>query len=353
MSALTHQRCQIMRKAGAFIAIAALAAVTFSASPAAAFGLRIGPFHIHVPLYLPYFGGHRLYTHANPNDLARREGEGSAGSAQGSGQGVNAALLNPNLALPTIFQTVFWPDSALWPFGYRDIFSTAFATGPANDDQHQCQPFVDADQIVGRISEEISPTTDQMPLLQKLGGALGAGSGYLAKSCPNEIPTQPIARLKLMESQLEELAMAIDIARQPLQDFEQSLSADQRSRFETAVPPAAAARRFQTSIPTCGGLPTAIDWSIDQIVRSVQPTDAQGPDLTALQQSFAKAATDLETHCPTSTPPTALGRLETIQARLDATWRAVLSIQVALADFETKLSDEQKARLDNMNFAAR
>jgi hypothetical protein len=352
MWALTDQWCQIMRKVGAFIAIAAIAAVAFSASPAAAFGLRIGPFHIGIPFF--WYGHRHLYMHANPNDLARREAEGAPGSAQGSGQGVNAALLYPNLALPTIFQSVFWPDSALWPFGYRDIFSTAFATGPTNDDQHQCQPSVDADQIVGRISEEVSPTADQMPLLQKLGGALGAASGYLAKSCPNEIPTQPIARLKLMESQLEELAMAIDVARQPLQDFEQTLSADQRSRFETATPPAtAAARRFQTSIPTCGGLPTAIDWSMDQIVRSVQPTDAQSGDLTALQQSFAKAATDLETHCPTSTPPTALGRLETIQARLDATWRTVLSIQVALADFETKLSDEQKARLDNMNIAAR
>ncbi len=52
-------------------------------------------------------------------------------------------------------------------------------------------------------------------------------------------------------------------------------------------------------------------------------------------------------------PRTALGRLETIEARLDATWRSELSIQVALANFETKLSDEQKDRFDQMNFAAR
>ena len=52
-------------------------------------------------------------------------------------------------------------------------------------------------------------------------------------------------------------------------------------------------------------------------------------------------------------PPTTLGRLETIQGRLDSTWRAVLSIQVALANFETKLSDAQKDRFEAMNFAAR
>jgi LTXXQ motif family protein len=193
-----------------------------------------------------------------------------------------------------------------------------------------------------------------MPLLQKLGGALGAASGYLAKSCPKDIPAQPIARLQLMQSQIEELEMAIDVARQPLQDFEQSLSADQKTRFETATPPPDADRRIRTSaaVPTCGGLPAAIDWSIDQIDKSVQPTDAQRDDLASIKQSFSKAATDLETHCPTVAPPTALGRLESIQARLDATWRAALSIQVALADFETKLSDEQKGRFDNMNLAA-
>ena len=335
-----------MRKVGPVIGIATLAAVIFSPPPAVAFGLRIGPFSLHVPFFLPRFP--RLYMHANPNDSAR------PGSAQ-EAQGVNSALLYPNRALPAIFQNIFWPDSSPWPFGYREIFSTAFAGAPANIDSSQCQPSVDANQTVGRIRDEVSPTADQMQLLQKLGGALGAASGYLAKSCPNAIPAQPVARLQFMQSQIEELEMAIDIVRQPLQDFEQSLSADQKTRFETATPPPDADRRIRTSaaVPTCGGLPAAIDWSIDQIDKSVQPTDAQRDDLASIKQSFSKAATDLETHCPTVAPPTALGRLESIQARLDATWRAALSIQVALADFETKISDEQKDRFDATNFAAR
>jgi hypothetical protein len=339
-----------MRKVGALIAIATLAAVTLSPPPAAAFGLRLGPFSLHVPFFLPGFR-HRLYMHANPNDSARPEAaDGRAGSAQG----VNSALLYPNLALPAIFENIFWPDSSPWPFGYREIFSTAFAGAPANSDPSLCQPSVDANQTVARIRDEVSPTADQTQLLQKLGGALGAASGYLAKSCPNAIPAQPTARLQLMQSQIEELEMVIDIVRQPLQDFEQSLNADQKARFETAAPPPDADRRIQTSaaIPTCGDLPVAIDWSIDQIDKSVQPTDAQRDDLAGVKQSFSKAATDLETHCPTLAPPTALERLESTQARLDATGRTVLSIQVALTGFETKLSDEQKGRFDNMNIAA-
>jgi len=79
----------------------------------------------------------------------------------------------------------------------------------------------------------------------------------------------------------------------------------------------------------CGSSST-IDWSINEIDQSVQPTTTQRD---ALKRSFDEAATDLEAHCPTTIPPTALSRLDTIQARLDSTWRATLSIQVALANF--------------------
>ena len=73
----------------------------------------------------------------------------------------------------------------------------------------------------------------------------------------------------------------------------------------------------------------------------------------ALKGSFDEAAKDLEAHCPTTIPATALNRLDTIQARLDSAWRATLSIQVALANFEAELDDAQKIRFYDMNFAAR
>jgi hypothetical protein len=333
-----------MRKIGAYLAIAALTAVIFAPPPAAAFGLRIGPFHIGIPFY---FHRRHLYMHANPGDLARPE----------TGQGANSALLYPSTALAAIFQNIFWPaNSSAWQFGYQDIFTTAFAKAPADQNPRLCQPAADGNTIVGRLSAELNPNPEQMQLLQKLGGALSAASGYLAKSCANEIPAQPVARLKVMGSQVEELAMAIDIARQPLQDFEQFLNDEQRARFAVMIAaPTTAERSDQSGNVTlgCGASPTAVDWSVDQIKQSVQPTDAQRDALTGLNQAFGKAASDLEAHCPTTIPPTALSRLETIQARLDATWRAELAIQVALADFETKLSDEQKDRFDATDFAAR
>ncbi len=350
-----------MRKAGALIAIGGLAAVVLAAPPAAAFGLRIGPFHIGLP-----FGWHHhhhpLYMRANPtSDMARSSDTARAEAPETVQQGVvSPALVYPGLALPVVFQNIFWPSSSPWPFGYQNIFTTAFAKIPAEQDQRLCQQPLDANAMVGRISGAVSPTADQMPLLQKLGGALGMASGYLARACPKQIPAQPVARLKMMQSQIQTLAMAIDIVHQPLQDFAQSLTPDQQSRFDgpaassSSQPTVTDQNQAGNMVSPCGGdSSSAIDWSIEQINRSVRPTDAQRDDLANVKQAFNAAAIDLDQHCPASAPSTALGRLETVEARLDAAWRTVLSMQVTLADFETKLSDQQKGRFDAMNFASR
>ena len=332
-----------MRKVGASIVFAAAAALIFSSSPAAAF--RIGPFHIGVPFLFRHFHHHRLYMHADRRDVGRSK----------SGREVTSALLYPNLALSGIFQNIFVPDNASsWPFSYERIFSTAFARMPSTEDRRLCQPSFEPNGIVTRINGEIAPSPDQEQSLQKLGGALGAAAGFLAKSCPTEIPGEPVARLQLMELQIEELTMAVSIVRQPLQDLEQALNDDQKAKF-AAVPANASATDHQdrTAVaPFCGSSPTAINMTIDQIDRSVLPTPAQRPALADMKQAFVKAADDLEAHCPATVPPTAIARLDATEARLDATWRSVLSIQVALANFESKLDDAQRDRLDQMNFVA-
>jgi hypothetical protein len=287
---------------------------------------------------------------ANPGDI-----EGRGASSEAAGQGESEALVYPNLALAAIFQNVFWPTySSPWPFGYQAIFDTAFAKHLPDQTPQLCQPSVNAGATIDRLRQEIAPSQDQELLLRKLGGAIDAASGSLAKSCPTAMPVQPVARMQLMESQLEELAMAIDIIRQPLEDVANSLNDEQKARFAAGTAAVAdRERQANAATPTCVGSPATIDRSVDQIDQSVQPTDAQRGALGDMKQAFGQAASDLDAHCPTSVPLTPFGRLEAIGSRLDATWRAVLSIQVALANFETKLSDEQRMRFDNMSFAAR
>lgn len=332
-----------MRRIGACFAIAALAATILSPTPSVAFGLNIGPFH----LGLPFFGfrhrrvhRHRMAMHRPAPDKGIYDH--ASANDNGSAQEAERTSLYPTMALPGLMDAVFWPaGSPQWPFGYDVLFRSAFAKIEPSGSAATCRQPDRTAEIVNRIRAEVRPNAAQAPLLQKLGQALGMASGYMAKACPQAIPPQPVARLKLIQSQLQTLTMAIDLVRPPLQQFEQSLDADQKKQF-AALNPA-------DGRSACGAAPVATDWTVDEIDRSVQPDDAQRQALASLKLTFASIAGDLHAHCPNPVPATPLARLEATEARLDASWRAALAMQVALGQFETQLNDRQRTRLEAMN----
>lgn len=332
-----------MRRIGACFAIAALAATTLSPAPAFAFGLNIGPLH----LGLPFFGfRHRhmhrrrvaMHRHAPGNRVYDRASPNSSPSAHGD----ERTALYPTAALPGLLDTVFWPaNSPQWPFGYDALFRSAFAKIEPVDSAAVCrQPGRTAD-IVGRVRAEVRPNAAQMPLLENLGRALGMAAGYMAKACPQKIPAQPVERLQLIQSRLQTLTMAMDLVRPPLQQFEQSLNANQKKQFAAFTPAGVQS--------ACGAAPTATGWAVDEIDRTIQPDDVQRQALSGLKPTFASIAADLHAHCPNPIAATPLARLEATEARLDASWRAALAMQVALGRFETQLNDQQRTRLEAMN----
>jgi hypothetical protein len=343
-----------MRKISAIIALAALAAIAISPSPSMAFGLRIGPFYLGIPHF-----GYRHRHHGALRDDASLNTAAPAPGAVASQpaapqpaapQGPMSPLLYPILALPAVYDEIFSPPSASpWPFSYDAILQTAFA----KTDQGACPQPNRQSAVVERMRAEIRPSGNQMQQMQKLGGALGFASDYLAKACPSEIPRDPAARLQLMEWQVEKLAEALDFVRPPLQELEQSLNDTQRARFGGPLSTAATrSARANAIAPACAAAPPKVDASIEQISLAVQPTDEQRDAMTGLKQAFRNAAGELDANCPLSLPGDPLARLEATEARLDATWRALVSIQTALADFETKLSAEQRTRFDATDFAA-
>jgi hypothetical protein len=342
-----------MRKISAIVAIAALAAVAFSPSPSLAFGLRIGPFYFGIP----YFGHRHRHQGALRDEASIKTAPPAQGaaSAQGSApQGLMSPLLYPVLALPVVYDEIFSPPSSSpWPFSYDAILQTAFAKTAPDQNTAACPQPNRQSAVAERIRAEIRPAGNQMQQMQKLGGALGFASDYLAKACPSEIPQDPAARLQLMEWQIEKLAEALDFVRPPLQELEQSLNDTQRARFGAPFSRTASHPDRANSIaPACAAAPTKVDASIEQISLTVQPTDAQRDAMDGLKQAFRNAANELDANCPASLPGDPLARLGATEARLDATWRALVSIQTALSDFETKLSAEQRVRFDATDFAA-
>lgn len=339
-----------MRNIGVYVFAGAFAAVLSSPSPSAAFGLRLGPLHIG----LPFFGGirHHRHIHAAPHKGAAYnktayESPAMGRSAEPAQGGNSAALLYPSLALPGLYDAIFWPEhGAAWPFGYDDMLRSAFTRSPAGVNAQACQPGNTANTVIARIRAETKPNAAQMPLFQKLAEALGTASGYLAQTCPQGIPKEPAARLQLMQQQIQILTMALDLIRPPLQQFEDSLDASQRASFVALRSPEA------PSAASCGTTSAAIDRPIAQIDQGVQLEAGQRDALAEVKQAFASAAEDLDAHCPKSAPALPLARLEAIEARLDSSWRALLAMQVALAGFEAQLSDQQRSRLDAITVTA-
>jgi hypothetical protein len=339
-----------MRNIGAYIFVGAFAAVISSATPSAAFGLHLGPFHIG----LPFFGHSRHRHHAalhrgrvydRAYDRAVEEKPSAARKREPAPSADNSALLYPSIALPALYDEIFWPArSASWPFGYDALFDSAFAKTSSNANPQACQPG-DANAVVERIAAEIKPSPTQEPIVQKLGQALGMASGYLAQACPKVIPPQPVARLQLMQAQIQTLSMALDLIRPPLQQLEQSLNPDQRSHFAAFSAETGAAE-------SCGTPPAAVDRPVTEIEQRVAPSQDQRGALADLKQAFAGAAADLDGHCPKSSLAMPLARLEAMESRLDASWRAALAMQVALAQLQSKLTEQQRSRFEALPVTA-
>jgi ABC-type transporter MlaC component len=96
---------------------------------------------------------------------------------------------------------------------------------------------------------------------------------------------------------------------------------------------------------SCGGLaPGVTDLPIDNIQRSLQLTDDQLKSLNALKAASSQASDALKASCSSEISMTPLGRLDTVQKRLDGMVQAWGVMRTPLDDFYNSLNDEQRQR---------
>ena len=270
------------------------------------------------------------------------------------------------------FDYVFWPYvyDDFWPYAYDDVYygiygayayydprqsaprrRTARAGGPTQRPGSVCgtQASELTDWPIGRIAETVGPTDAQRAELDALNDAGAKAVAVLKDACPNDLPSIPTGRLAAMESRLEVMLAAVKIVRPALDGFYQSLSDEQKARFNAVVPTdgAAAGRDQQNFAKLCDGRsPGIIDLPIDRIAQAVQPSEPQGVALDELKNASLKAADTLQAKCPTYRALTPVGRVEAMEHRLGAALGAVKTMQPALVRFYDMLSDEQKARFN-------
>lgn len=115
------------------------------------------------------------------------------------------------------------------------------------------------------------------------------------------------------------------------------------------VPRPAAAREARLAEALCADPGRGVTaWPFAEIEKAVEPNAEQLALLDDLKIAAEKAAEVFKGACPTSFAQTPPGRLEQMVARLEATREAVRTVRPALAAFYGSLTDEQKARFNEI-----
>ena len=286
-------------------------------------------------------------------------------------------------AYTDVFDYTFWPDGyddGYWAYAYDDFVDGlfwgeegppaeyAYAPAPSGESSAPAAVRYAAVQTlckqpgrgitawpIAEIEKKVGLNDEQKQLLADMRRDAEKAAGAFKASCPaeNAFPLTPPGRLAAMTARLQSTLEAVDTVKPALDRFYNSLSDEQKERFneigpkpttgaETAQASAGDAQSCKQPKPGLANLP------IEKIEDTVKPTDAQEADLNALQDATDKAVAILQAACPDETPLTPPGRLDAMATRLKAMVDAANTVKPALDSFYGSLSNEQKARFNRM-----
>jgi hypothetical protein len=205
------------------------------------------------------------------------------------------------------------------------------------------------DWPIERIAQTVEPNDAQRAALDEVRAATAAALDILKAACPTDLPSTPIGRLNAMQKRLDAMLQAVRTVRPALDRFSQSLTDEQKARFNALGPEENQQQARRDLTQMCGARAAGIgSLPTERIERAVRPTEAQRATLKELQDAMSEAGNVLKSDCPTYRPLTPIGRLEAMEQRLNAMLRAVTTVQPALELFYSNLSDEQKERFNRL-----
>ena len=206
------------------------------------------------------------------------------------------------------------------------------------------------------IEEKVGLNAEQTQLLGDVKTAGAKAASAFKASCPSEnaFPLTPPGRLGAMTARLDATLEAVQAVRPALEKFYDSLSDEQKERFNAIGPQlpkdnAAASQAAAPEAQSCKEQkPGLTNLPIEKIDDVVKPTDAQVEDLNKLEDATTKAVSIMQAACPEDTPITPPGRLAAMEARLQAMIDAAKTVKPALDSFYGSLNAEQKARFNRI-----
>ena len=294
-------------------------------------------------------------------------------------------------AYSDIFDYTFWPsgyDDGYWAYAYDDFLDGVF-WGPAGPPEAYAYADAAPREAAPRpsqagvvelckepgtgvtawpfedIEKAVAPTPDQEALLVNLRSAAKKAADVFKASCPSEnaYPATPPGRLRAMMARLLATLDAVKIVRPTLEKFYESLSDEQKAKFndigpkrpsnETTAARASGDKASNGQAPADNNAcrqpkPGLSNLPIERIEKIVKPTDQQEDALSNLEEATNKAGSTLQAACPDEIPLTPVGRMEAMESRLQAMLEAAKTVEHPLDEFYSSLSDEQKARFNKL-----
>jgi LTXXQ motif family protein len=282
-------------------------------------------------------------------------------------------------AYDDFFDYAFWPaeydNYGFWAYAYDDILDNVFFA-PGTEEVYASldrRPVRGAERRRGReisrgtadlcrvdpgltrwpadqIAQVVEPTGEQQALLDDLKTASARAAKLLQSACPAHPPSTPLGRIDAMAKRLDVMLRALDVVRPALAKFYDSLSDEQKARFNGMGREQSGGTQAKDEARLCGSQSRSVltDEAIDRIEQDVRPDDRQRAELDALRDATAKASDELRNACPAQTPITPVARLDAMAKRLQAMLDAINTVRPALARFYDSLSDEQKAHFNVM-----
>lgn len=284
-------------------------------------------------------------------------------------------------AYSDIFDYTFWPygyDDGYWAYAYDDFFDGVFwgEAGPPQDYAYAAPstaPLAPSPSYVGvqelcrqpgsgitawpfaEIERKVGLNADQKQLLGDVRKASQDAAAVFKASCPpeNAFPLTPPGRLDSMTARLDATLQTVQTVRPALERFYDSLSDEQKERFNELGPKNTAANaeasEASQAAETCKQPKQGLaNLPIEKIEDALNPTDAQEAELNKLQDATSKAVSIMQAACPDETPITPPGRLDAMEKRLQAMIDAAKTVKPALESFYSSLTSEQKARFNRI-----
>jgi hypothetical protein len=214
------------------------------------------------------------------------------------------------------------------------------------------------------IEKAVQPTPEQRALLDDMKRAAAQAADAFKNSCGGTYAMTPPGRLQAMMNRVSATLEAVQIVKPPLEKFYDSLSDEQKARFNEVGPDVAKNTKPGDRAPAdqeeanaqanaCREpKPGLTNLPIERIETIVKPAGAQKDALDRLAAATDKAVDTLQAACPDEVPQTPPGRLDAMEKRLSAMLEAAKTVQQPLADFYAKLSSEQKARFNTLGQTA-